>query len=83
MADDINVVVNLLSKYKDISFVGDGAVLHQNILTGQFVTDNNIHAENVGICGFKKYNTGILETADSIKPMYLRKSQAERMRDSK
>ena len=83
IADDINVVVNTLKKYKAISFVGDGAILHHDMLTGQFVTDNNIHAGNVGICGFKKYHNGVLETADSIKPLYLRKSQAERMRDLK
>ena len=32
---------------------------------------------------YHKFNNGILETADSIVPMYLRKSQAERMRDLK
>lgn len=83
IADDINVIINHLAKYEEITFVGDGSVLHNKILSGLFSIDNNIHAENVGICGFNKYKNGTFETADSIAPMYLRKSQAERMRDLK
>ena len=83
IADDINVIAKHLNKYKEISFVGDGATLHHEILSGLFLADNNIHAGNVGICGFNKYKNGTFETADSIVPMYLRKSQAERMRDLK
>ena len=45
--------------------------------------DNNIHACNIGICGYNKYKGGFSENADSIAPMYLRKSQAERMKDLK
>lgn len=83
IADDINVIIKDLNKYKDVSFVGDGTILHRNLLSGSFIEDNNIHAGNVGICGFNKFKNGFSETADSIKPMYLRKSQAERMRDLK
>ncbi len=83
LADDINIIVKNLSKYVDVSFVGDGAILHKNLLTGTITSDNNIHAGNVGICGFNKFQNDLLETADSITPMYLRKSQAERMRDLK
>ena len=67
----------------NITFVGDGAVLHANLLKGNFISDNNIHAANVGICGYNKYKKGISETADTIVPMYLRKSQAERMKELK
>lgn len=83
LADDINVIINKLSEFKDISFVGDGALLHQSILSGKFENDNNIHASNIGICAFNKFQAGLYETADSIVPMYLRKSQAERMKDLK
>lgn len=82
IADDINVVINKLPK-EPISFVGDGIILHQKLLNGTFSNDVNIHATNVGICAFNKYKKGFLETADSILPMYLRKSQAERMKDLK
>lgn len=81
IADDISIVIKHLKKYKDISFIGDGAVNHYNILSGRYSKDNNIHAGSVGICGFNKFKNGIFETADSIVPMYLRKSQAERMKD--
>ena len=64
-------------------FVGDGAVLHENLLNGNFISNNNIHAANVGICGYNKYKKENVETADTIVPMYLRKSQAERMKELK
>lgn len=82
MADDINVIIENLPN-NDITFVGDGAVLHKDLLNGDFVSDNNIHAVNVGICSYNKYKKGISETADTIVPMYLRKSQAERMKELK
>ena len=83
IADDINVIVDALKKYSDISFVGDGSILHKDLLTGIFTNDNTIHASNVGICAYEKFNKNHMESADTIVPMYLRKSQAERMRDLK
>lgn len=82
MADDINENLKNLPN-NEICFVGDGADLHQELLKGTFSQDNNIHAANIGICAYNKYKKGKIETADSIVPMYLRKSQAERMRDLK
>lgn len=82
MADDINVIIENLSE-GDINFVGDGAVLHSNLLKGTVLENNDIHASNIGICAYNKYKKGITETADSIVPMYLRKSQAERMKETK
>ena len=82
MADDINTIIDNLPK-GEICFIGDGAVVHEKLLNGKFSQDNNIHAYNIGICAYNKYKNGIVETADSIVPMYLRKSQAERMKDLK
>lgn len=82
MADDINIIINNLPK-DDISFVGDGAILHKNLLKGVFLEDNNIHGTNIGICAYNKFKKGIYDTADTIVPMYLRKSQAERMKELK
>lgn len=82
MADDINVIIENLPE-GDINFVGDGAVLHSNLLKGIVLENNDIHASNIGICAYNKYKNGINETADSIVPMYLRKSQAERMKEQK
>lgn len=82
MADDINVIIKNLPEGV-INFVGDGAVLHTNLLNGAVSEDNEIHASNIGICAYNKYKNGITETADAIVPMYLRKSQAERMKEQK
>ena len=67
----------------NITFVGDGVILHKELLKGNFSNDNNIHSSNIGICAYNKYKNGILETADTLVPMYLRKSQAERMKELK
>ena len=82
MADDINEILKNLPK-GEIFLVGDGAVLHKELIKGTFSQENKIHAQNIGICGFNKYKKGKTETADSIVPMYLRKSQAERMKELK
>ena len=83
IADDINNILPTLNKYSNVTFVGDGAVAHKSILKN--VQDNSdfhkLHAYKLGICGLNKFNSGISETADSLLPMYLRKSQAERMKD--
>lgn len=82
MADDIKVIIENLPEGA-IDFVGDGAVLHTNLLNGIVSKDNDIHAGNIGICAYNKYKSGNTETADTIVPMYLRKSQAERMKEKK
>lgn len=83
IADDIKIILNKLNDFKNITFVGDGAILHKDLLPGNTISDSNIHASNVGICAYNKFQVGISETADTIVPMYLRKSQAERMKDLK
>lgn len=81
LADDINVIIELLKKYKNISFVGDGAVVHKDLLNiTNFEYDNVIHAKNIAKCAYNKFKSNNVKTADSIIPLYLRKSQAERMK---
>ena len=85
IADDINEVIKTLNKYDNITFVGNGAVLHKELLNNNFknaeFSDMNIQtAENVGKMGYKKYLENDLCDADTIIPVYLRKSQAERMK---
>ena len=81
LADDINTVLKVLANYKNISFVGDGAVFHKDLLNIQdFKYDNFIHSKNIGKCAFKKFKNNNTKTADTIVPLYLRKSQAERMK---
>lgn len=82
MADDINTILPVINQNKDILFVGDGAVAHKDLLNiNDFKSDNLLHAKNINLCAFNKFSKGEILSADSILPMYLRKSQAERMRN--
>lgn len=88
MADDINIIIEKLKKYNKILCVGNGAILHKEILKEklnnvQFSLDNNQSAENTGKIAYKKYMENCLCNADTIIPIYLRKSQAERMKKNK
>lgn len=81
LADDINNVVNSLQKYEDVLFVGDGAIIHKDLLKiKNFKYDNVIHAKNIAKCAYNKFKNNNTKTADSLIPLYLRKSQAERMK---
>ncbi len=81
LADDINNVITVLKKYKNILFVGDGAVTHKSLLEiKQFQYDNIIHAKNIARCAYNKFKNNDTKTADLLMPLYLRKSQAERMK---
>lgn len=79
MADDIDKVLESIGDYKDIFFVGNGAVLYKakGLNVG---LDNEIHAKNVGKLAFFKYQNGLRTYADDALPLYLRPSQAERMK---
>lgn len=82
MADDINTILPVINQNKDILFVGDGAVAHKGLLNiNNFRSDNLLHAKNINLCAFNKFSKGEILSADSILPMYLRKSQTERMRN--
>ena len=86
MADDIEVIIQKIKKYKNIVFVGNGSVLHKEVLSSyienaKFSENNKQSAKNVGFLGHKKYLDNNLHTADSIIPIYLRKSQAERLKN--
>ena len=82
MADDINAVLKVINQAKNVTFVGDGAVAHKDLLNiSDFKSDNLLHAKNINLCAFDKFSKGEILNADSILPMYLRKSQAERMRN--
>lgn len=85
IADDIQVAVEQIKKYEEVFFVGNGAVLHQELLkqsvkNAKFSEENKQFAKNVGSLGYKKYLENNLCTADTIIPTYLRKSQAERLK---
>lgn len=86
-AKNINEVLVLLEKYSSspILFVGDGAVFHKDLILEKFFNSlfledelNKQTAISIGIAGFNKYNEGIYGDSNSLSPLYLRKSQAER-----
>lgn len=86
-ADDINNVLDFTEHYDNIIFVGDGAVLHRDLIEERmadknikFSVNNKQNVISLGIIAFQKMNEGGFLTADDIVPMYLRKSQAERMK---
>lgn len=84
LADDINIVFEKISKYTNCVFIGDGAVLHKELLSkidGVIFAENNKQsAYCTGKIGYKKFKENNLKNADTVMPIYLRKSQAERMK---
>lgn len=75
-ADDINNLQPILIQYENIAYVGDGT----KYVNTSSVFDNTIHSKNIGICGYKKFVQGNVLTADNLSVMYLRPSQAERLK---
>lgn len=84
IADDIHNIINKLSLYKNACIIGDGAVLYKEFLLKnanfKFIDNNSQSAKNVGKIGYKKYLENNLKNADTVMPIYLKKSQAERMK---
>ena len=81
---NINDLINLLKKYDNICFVGDGSFTHKELLTANLPTAtfsnyNDISSYSLGIAGLNAYNSG---RRDDLLPVYLRKSQAERAKES-
>ena len=81
LADDINSIIDVLKNYNNVTFVGDGAILHKDLLNiNNFPYDNVIHSKNIAKCAYNKFKNNDTKTANTISPLYLRKSQAERMK---
>lgn len=83
---DINELVTILKEQDlPIIFVGDGIAKHKeflqvNVPNSFFApnTSNFPKASSVGELGIKKIKEGTIEDINTINPIYLRKSQAER-----
>ncbi|MBR1540555.1 MAG: tRNA (adenosine(37)-N6)-threonylcarbamoyltransferase complex dimerization subunit type 1 TsaB [Clostridia bacterium] len=85
MADDIHNILEKLKEYKGITFVGNGAELHKELIlenfpNAKFSCENKQTAYSCGLVGLKKYRENQLKNADTLLPNYLRKSQAERLK---
>lgn len=102
IAEDIDTVISKISttintfnsQFKYITFVGDGAIIHRELLKNSF-SNNNINiifAENernnansisIATAGHMKYLNGNYGDSNILSPLYLRKSQAERELEKK
>lgn len=76
----IDKVISKIKIFDNITFVGDGALVHQELLKNSthncsFCDKNDLSSYSLGIAGLYKYNRNI---KNSLMPLYLRKSQAER-----
>ena len=88
LADDINIILEKLDKYSNISVCGNGAILHKELLLNKIpdisICEDSVQkAYNAGCVGYNKYLKKDVKSADTILPVYLRKSQAERMKIEK
>ena len=85
---NINEAISLLKNYSKnipITFVGDGSIIHKNLLQNNFENcmfsdKNNLSSYSLGLAGLNTYKKGI---DTSLMPLYLRKSQAERALEEK
>lgn len=85
MADHIDAIIPTLQKYKNICFVGNGSLLHRSKLetaipNSTFSIFYQQSAFCLAQCAYQKYIHQDTLTADTLLPLYLRKSQAERMK---
>ena len=77
IADDINIAIEKLRKYDDLTLVGDGAIVHEKIIMDNlekvgFSIVSEQYARNVGWIAYKKYLEKDLKDADTVLPIYLR-----------
>ena len=83
---DINNIDDILGELKNLkleynlTFVGDGAIIHKDTILEQlpnsiFCQNNTISPTKLAICGLSHFKSG--EDLGDLLPMYLRKSQAE------
>lgn len=81
----ISNYIPLLKQYDEkITFVGDGAVVHKDLISNEindceFATDEqNVQTSiSIGKCAYNKYNCEGYVKEYSVSPIYLKKSQAE------
>lgn len=81
----IEEIIPILSKYIQITFVGDGTIVYKDFLKKQFKNckfskKNDLSSFSLGLAGLNTYNKNI---DSDLMPLYLRKSQAERALENK
>lgn len=88
LTDSIDSLIEEIKKHNEkFLFVGDGAIAYREIIQNElkeqalFVPQhlNEQSAISVARVAFDKYNKSEINDAFNVQPLYLRKSQAERM----
>lgn len=91
-AMDIHDLLKELAKYPvKVHFLGDGVPVYEEIIREEIVNEYRFapchlsrqRAAAVAALGERYYHQGRIETAAEHRPVYLRKSQAEREREEK
>lgn len=86
---DIRELLEILKKYnRKVHFMGDGVPVYRTIIEEEYQGEfcfapahmSRQRAASVAVLGQKYYEAGKIESAAAHKPVYLRKSQAERER---
>lgn len=85
-SDSIQNILDDLSIYDDkLIFVGDGSVIHHDkivnlIKNSIFASDiqNQQTSISIGKSAYNKFKNGVYGDSNSLSPIYLKKSQAER-----
>lgn len=88
-SDNIQNILNSLSIYDNpLIFVGDGAVTHESIIQKHIKqpvfakdSENTQTSISIGKSAYNKFQNGVYGDSNTILPMYLKKSQAERQLD--
>lgn len=92
IADNINVVLNKLFQYSSSNFIfiGNGSIIHKDLIIEKFTNENisfsiyNLQSSiSLAKCAYNKYKLGLYGDSNSLLPMYLKKSQAERLLNGK
>lgn len=85
-----NIVEELKNIHQEIILVGDGAIHYQEYLKDQLGNQcilkedpacYRLNAKNIALAAYNKYHQ--LKQIDDIRPLYLRKSNAERQLEEK
>lgn len=88
--DNINNIINLVkNKNKKIIFVGNGSIAYKDMIESEIeeaivILDeekNKLNARNIGSIAFDKKEEAV--DTNNLKPVYLRKSSAERLLEEK
>lgn len=83
-----NILSECISKKADVIFVGDGSICYKNNILEKFgenaffENNNELNATNIGIAAYNK-SKNKKEGTFLLTPLYLRKSNAERMLEEK